>query len=60
MIIDGKQIAQQFKEAMREQVAALAKQYGSKPCLDVIIVGENSARMSYVKSKINATEYCGY
>ena len=28
MIIDGKQIAQQFKEAMREQVAALAKQYG--------------------------------
>ena len=60
MIIDGKQIAQQFKEAMREQVAALAKQYGRKPCLDVIIVGENPASMSYVKSKINATEYCGF
>ncbi len=60
MIIDGKQIAQQFKEAMREQVAALAKQYGSKPCLDVIIVGENPASMSYVKSKIKATEYCGF
>ena len=60
MIIDGKQIAQQFKEAMREQVAALAKQYGRKPCLDVIIVGENPASMSYVKSKIKATEYCGF
>lgn len=60
MIIDGKQIAQQFKETMREQVAALAKQYGRKPCLDVIIVGENPASMSYVKSKIKATEYCGF
>ena len=60
MIIDGKQIAQQFKEAMREQVAALAKQHGRKPCLDVIIVGENPASMSYVKSKIKATEYCGF
>ena len=60
MIIDGKQIAQQFKEAMREQVAVLAKQYGRKPCLDVIIVGENPASMSYVKSKIKATEYCGF
>ena len=60
MIIDGKQIAQQFKEAMREQVAALAKQHGRKPCLDVIIVGENPASLSYVKSKIKATEYCGF
>ena len=60
MIIDGKQIAQQLKEVMREQVTALAKQYGRKPCLDVIIVGENPASMSYVKSKIKATEYCGF
>lgn len=60
MIIDGKQIAQQLKEVMREQVTALAKQYGRKPCLDVVIVGENPASMSYVKSKIKATEYCGF
>lgn len=39
MIIDGKQIAQQRKEQMREQVAALTAQYGRKPGLDVIIVG---------------------
>ena len=60
MIIDGKQIAQQLKEELREQVAFLTGQYGRKPCLDVIIVGQNPASMSYVKSKIKATEYCGF
>ena len=59
MIIDGKQIAQQRKEQMREQVAALTAQYGRKPGLDVIIVGENPASMSYVRSKRKAAEYCG-
>lgn len=60
MIIDGKQIAQQFKEELRQQVTELSAQYGRKPCLDVIIVGENPASMSYVRSKIKATEYCGF
>ncbi|MBR1878164.1 MAG: bifunctional methylenetetrahydrofolate dehydrogenase/methenyltetrahydrofolate cyclohydrolase FolD [Paludibacteraceae bacterium] len=60
MIIDGKAIAQQLKDEVREQVETLTKQYGRKPCLDVIIVGENPASMSYVKSKIKATEYCGF
>jgi len=60
MIIDGKQIAQQLKEEIREQVAALTAKYGRKPCLDVILVGGNPASMSYVKSKIKATEYCGF
>lgn len=60
MIIDGKHIAQQFKEELRQQVTELSAQYGRKPCLDVIIVGENPASMSYVRSKIKATEYCGF
>lgn len=60
MIINGKQIAQNLKEQMREQVAALSAQYGRKPCLNVIIVGENPASLSYVKSKIKASEYCGF
>lgn len=59
MIIDGKQIAQQRKEKMREQVAAYTQQYGRAPGLDVIIVGENPASMSYVRSKRKAAEYCG-
>lgn len=60
MIIDGKQIAQQLKEELRGQVTVLTGKYGRKPCLDVIIVGQNPASMSYVKSKIKATEYCGF
>jgi len=60
MIIDGKQIAQQLKQELREQVAQLVRQYGRKPCLDVILVGENPASLSYVRSKIKATEYCGF
>ena len=60
MIIDGKQIAQNLKEEIRTEVAALTAKYGRKPCLDVILVGENPASMSYVRSKIKATEYCGF
>ena len=59
MIIDGKQIAQHLKEEIREQVKQLAIQNGRKPRLDVIIVGENPASKTYVRSKINATEFCG-
>ena len=58
MIIDGKQIAQHLKEEIREQVQQLAAQNGRKPRLDVIIVGENPASKTYVRSKINATEFC--
>lgn len=60
MIIDGKQIAAQLKESLRNEVADLTVRYGRKPCLDVILVGENPASMSYVRSKIKATEYCGF
>ena len=59
MIIDGKQIAQHLKEEIREQVKELTSQHGRKPRLDVIIVGENPASKTYVRSKINATEFCG-
>ena len=60
MIIDGKQIAQQLRDEMRTQVAQLARLHGRKPCLDVILVGENPASMAYVSNKIKATEYCGF
>ena len=59
MIMDGKQIAQEFKDALREQVAELSRRYGRKPCLDVVIVGEDPASMTYVNSKIKAAAYCG-
>ena len=60
MIIDGKQISQSLKDAMKIEVDALAEQYGRRPCLMVIIVGNNPASRSYVRGKIKATEYCGF
>ena len=60
MIIDGKQISQSLKDAMKIEVEALAEQYGRRPCLMVIIVGDNPASRSYVRGKIKATEYCGF
>lgn len=59
-IIDGKQLSLALKDEMREEVALLAEKYGRKPCLDVIIVGDNPASRSYVRGKIKATEYCGF
>lgn len=60
MIIDGKQLSQSLKDEMKNEVAELAARYGRKPCLDVIIVGNNPASRSYVTGKIKATAYCGF
>ena len=60
MIIDGKLISQSLKDAMKMEVEALEQQYGRRPCLMVIIVGDNPASRSYVRGKIKATEYCGF
>lgn len=60
MIIDGKQISQSLKDEMKLQVIELEKQYGRRPRLEVIIVGNNPASRSYVRGKIKATEYCGF
>lgn len=60
MLIDGKQISQSLKDEMKLEVIELEKTYGRRPCLDVIIVGDNPASRSYVRGKIKATEYCGF
>ncbi len=60
MIIDGKQISQSIKDELKLEVAQLEAQYGRRPRLEVIIVGDNPASRSYVRGKINATEYCGF
>ncbi len=60
MIIDGKQISQSIKDELKLEVAKLKAQYGRRPRLEVIIVGDNPASRSYVRGKIKATEYCGF
>lgn len=58
-IIDGKVLSLSLKEEMKGRMAALESEYGRKPCLVVIIVGNNPASRSYVTGKIKAAAFVG-
>ncbi len=58
-IIDGKAIAAAIKDEVKLEVARLEAEYGRKPCLCVIIVGENPASQVYVRNKVKSAEYVG-
>ena len=57
-IIDGKQIAQDVRNEVKQKVSQLA-QNGIVPCLAVILVGENPASVSYVTGKQKALAEVG-
>lgn len=57
-IIDGKAIAQQVREDLKQEVKALATR-GIQPGLAVIVVGENPASKVYVGQKAKACEEVG-
>ena len=59
MLLDGKQLSASLKEAMHLQVNELEQQYGRRPSLAVIIVGDNPASRSYVRGKIKAAQTVG-
>ena len=58
-IIDGKALSQVVKDEVKAEVLALEAKYGRKPCLAVIIVGENPASQVYVRNKVKAAAYTG-
>ena len=49
-ILDGKQIAKDYRQGLQDQVEAL-KEKGFTPKLSVILVGNDGASQSYVRSK---------
>lgn len=57
-LIDGKQIAMQIKDELKEEVKGLQRQ-GIFPGLAVILVGNDSASQVYVRNKKMACEYVG-
>ena len=59
IIIDGKALSLSLKEDMKARMAELENKYGRRPCLSVIIVGDNPASRSYVRGKIKAAEFVG-
>ena len=58
-IIDGKAISQVVKDEVHSEVAAIEAEGRRKPCLCVIIVGENPASQVYVRNKVKAAAYTG-
>ncbi|NND81111.1 MAG: bifunctional methylenetetrahydrofolate dehydrogenase/methenyltetrahydrofolate cyclohydrolase FolD [Gammaproteobacteria bacterium] len=57
-IIDGKKIAAEIQEEAKQDADKLHER-GIKPCLAVVLVGNNPASKAYVGSKVRACEATG-
>jgi len=57
-IIDGKAVAGRVLEEVKEDVKTFSEKY-RPPHLAVIIVGDNPASRSYVRSKVKKAQLCG-
>lgn len=60
MIISGKDLAKKIKEDIAAKIPELVTKYGRAPHLAVILVGEDPASQSYVKSKGKDAEQVGF
>jgi methylenetetrahydrofolate dehydrogenase (NADP+)/methenyltetrahydrofolate cyclohydrolase len=58
-ILDGKQLAQQIRSELAEQVVEFIQNNGVVPCLAAVLVGEDSASDIYVRNKRHACEAVG-
>lgn len=54
-ILDGKKLSLKIQEELKEKVSSLK----TKPCLAVILVGDDKASKVYVRNKEKAAEYIG-
>lgn len=55
-IVSGKKLAEEIQADVRKRVAEII---GPKPCLAVVLVGEDPASQSYVRGKDRAARACG-
>ena len=58
-IIDGKKIAADVNRETAMEVAAISKEFGSRPGLAVVLVGDDPASKVYVSSKVKRCEELG-
>ena len=59
-LIDGKKIANSILDEVRQEADSLYKDHVVKPCLAVIIIGNNPASHVYVNHKRKACERVGF
>jgi methylenetetrahydrofolate dehydrogenase (NADP+)/methenyltetrahydrofolate cyclohydrolase len=58
-ILDGKALAAQIQDEIRDRVAEFIQEDGVVPCLAAVLVGENPASEVYVRNKRLACERAG-
>ena len=58
-IIDGKTIAAEVNRETADEVAQITKDFGARPGLAVILVGDNPASKVYVSSKVKRCQELG-
>ena len=56
LIMDGKSVAKETEEALKERVEKIKQERGYVPTLATILVGNDPASATYVKMKGNACE----
>ncbi len=59
MIIDGKAMALQQQQILKEEIISLKDRYGRSPCLAVIMVGTDQASQVYVRNKERVCQRIG-
>ena len=58
-LMDGKHVSALKKETLKEKIAMFVETYQERPHLCVIIIGENPASQTYVRSKVKMCEALG-
>lgn len=58
LLLDGRAVAQRVRESLKPRVAAL-RERGVVPCLAVMLVGDDPASHTYVRTKARACESVG-
>lgn len=60
IILDGKLTSQKVKDEIAAEVALLSEKGNRKPCLAVVLVGDNEASKIYVRNKKRSCEQVGF
>ncbi|MBK8668817.1 MAG: bifunctional 5,10-methylenetetrahydrofolate dehydrogenase/5,10-methenyltetrahydrofolate cyclohydrolase [Saprospiraceae bacterium] len=59
-LIDGKAVAEELKNALKQDVSEYKQKTGRVPHLAAILVGDNPASMAYVGNKVKSCEHVGF
>jgi len=58
-ILDGRQLAEQIKKEVAEEVQRVREHSGAQPCLAAVLVGDDAASAVYVRNKVRACAETG-